>query len=421
MTLVQLYKLQARPVWEYGAEFYLNTKKKVASLQRLQNKFLRAACPVARSAPVDVVHVVVNLELVEHRLELLQLKYLNRLALTPTYHPLFQVRAQLHNAEEWTGTYLPKTAVLRSAWKATQQERGLATDFAKSLVTNSAVTRQEAERKETFRDWFPGAKGTVPFPPAQYLHLKNRGQQRPVAKKGWEVNGNKKYTAQHPVKSLCYTPEELPENVWVLTKECKVVSATETRVVGFTDGSMVNFRGGVGVVLRGCGLNCTTGEPVNRPCNILECELKAISLALDYLLKFLPTVCKRVVLYSDCQVALRMVKGEIEPTYCSYQEVVLRVRGKLRKLLAGGANDNLEKVVLTKVRAHVGVKGNELADSLANEFRERACWGNNHNWTYCVADSYAKAALKRTWKEDFKEASSNYKGQSQFRSKGSCW
>ena len=63
----------------------------------------------------------------------------------------------------------------------------------------------------------------------------------------------------------------------------------------------------------------------------------------------------------------------------------------------------------------MGVKGNELADSLANEFRERACWGRNHTWTYCVADSYAKAALKRTWKEDFKEAASNYKGQSQFR------
>ena len=123
VTLVQLYKLQVRPVWEYGAEFYLNTKRKVASLQRLQNKFVRTACPVARSAPVDVLHVVVNLELVEHRLELLQLKYLNRLALTPTYHPLFQVRAQLFNARKWTGTYLPKSAVLRSAQKALQEER----------------------------------------------------------------------------------------------------------------------------------------------------------------------------------------------------------------------------------------------------------------------------------------------------------
>ena len=129
---------------EYGAEFYLNTKTKVERLQRLQNKFVRAACPVARSAPVDVVHVVVNLELVEHRLELLQLKYLNRLALSPTYHPLFQVRAQLHNARKWTGTYLRKSAVLRSVWRANQAERGLATSFAKSLVVNGAVSRNES-------------------------------------------------------------------------------------------------------------------------------------------------------------------------------------------------------------------------------------------------------------------------------------
>ena len=143
-------------------------------------------------------------------------------------------------------------------------------------------------------------------------------------------------TAKHPVKSLHATPEKLPENCLVVTWECKVFSPTKDRVVGFTDGSMLDFRGGVGVVLRGCGLNLQTGEPVNRPCNILECELRALNLALDYLLKFLPVSCKSVLLYSDCQVALQMVKGEIFPTYCSYQEAVFEARRKLRKLLAGG-------------------------------------------------------------------------------------
>ena len=81
------------------------------------------------------------------------------------------------------------------------------------------------------------------------------------------------------------TPEKLPDSVLVLEEECKILHPSNTRIVGFTDGSMLDFRGGTGVVLRGCGLTCTTGEPVNRPCNILECELKAIILALDYLEK----------------------------------------------------------------------------------------------------------------------------------------
>ena len=50
VTLVQLYKLQSRPVWEYGAEFYLNTKSKVERLQRLQNKFIRLATRVSLSS-----------------------------------------------------------------------------------------------------------------------------------------------------------------------------------------------------------------------------------------------------------------------------------------------------------------------------------------------------------------------------------
>ena len=181
--------------------------------------------------------------------------------------------------------------------------------------------------------------------------------------------------AKHPVKSVYTTTEKLPENCLVVTWECKVFSPTDTRVVGFTDGSFLDFRGGVGVVLRGCGLNLLTGEPVNRPCNILECELRALNLALDYLLKFPPVSGKSVLLYSDCQVALQMVKGEIFPTYCSYQQAVFEARGKLRKLLAGG--NNLETLVLAKVRAHVGVEGNELADSLATSSGRKQAGGDN--------------------------------------------
>ena len=85
--------------------------------------------------------------------------------------------------------------------------------------------------------------------------------------------------------------------------------------------------------------------------------------------------------------------------------------GKLKKLCAGG--NNLRKPVFAKVKAHVGVEGNELADSLANEFREKARWGQTHDWTYCVVDSYAKAALKENWRRKFEEAARSYTGQSE--------
>ena len=112
-TLVRLYRVQVRPVWECAQAFWLTTPTRVQEVQRLQNKFLRLALPTARSTDVRSLHVLCNVALVEERLKFLAAKFVTRLAKVDTYHPCWHLRQHLRELHtHWCD--LSKVALLRS-------------------------------------------------------------------------------------------------------------------------------------------------------------------------------------------------------------------------------------------------------------------------------------------------------------------
>ena len=96
-TLLSIYKTQIRPVWEYGCMFFALTHTKLERLQKIQNRFLRLTFPTAKSSSIAIIHRIADLETVEQRVWFNRIKLLNKFALSPTDHPLFQLRVQLYN------------------------------------------------------------------------------------------------------------------------------------------------------------------------------------------------------------------------------------------------------------------------------------------------------------------------------------
>ena len=144
----------------------------------------------------------------------------------------------------------------------------------------------------------------------------------------------------------------------------------------------------------------TIGRSLLHPSNILEAELDAIALVLEYLLinKHIPK--RRVVIYSDCLVAIRLVGQKYYPSYFSTQSKVFKIRCLIKQVLM---LPNVQKVELRKVKAHTGITGNEEADKAANKFREQAYWDPKRvtKWTHSTADSFVKEELRRQRRKEY--------------------
>ena len=414
-TLLNIYKTQVRPIWEYGCMFYANTKEKVKRLQVMQNKFLRLTFPTAKSSSIDILHIVANIEMVENRVMKYRVKLLNNFILSPSYHPLFQLRAQLYNQlvrPTKKYTYSLKGPISSTIVEVANSELhyGAATDFVWNLPCNLSLTVRENTKQEVSHPLYSRVTGirqrrslqlhthrVVPNPPKEPNFLGNFVCEDDD---GHIIYGTHPRTAlpnnwDEKIEGFSFSPLD--------EEEKKPEAATSLTTVIYTDGSMEKMYAGAGACIqRGGKRKHSLGRSLFRPANILEAELDAIEMVLEHVLNYSIYQNHRVIIYSDCQVAIRLIGFEYYPKFYATQLVVFRIRNLIRKLLR---SKKVAMVELNKVKAHVGIEGNEEADQTANKYKDEAYWdpAKCKQWSHNTATSFLKDKLKRRWKEEYSE------------------
>ena len=153
-------------------------------------------------------------------------------------------------------------------------------------------------------------------------------------------------------------------------------------------------RCGSGVVIKSTNDHLEFGETFHHPITILDCEAMAIRLALQTLPQCVRPHHRHIHLYSDCEVAIRLIAQDYNPKWGSTQQLILQIHQLLHNILDRTC---IEKIVIHKVAAHTGIKLNELADKLANKYRSEARWQPEQasQWTKRSALSFKKKENQR--------------------------
>ena len=100
VTLLRLYKAIVLPIVEYGAAMYAGGKEKIlASLETIQNSFLRIALGVMRTSPISALQVEANFPPLYIRRKELCLRYYSKIKQFPEHasYTAIHVLPQLHH------------------------------------------------------------------------------------------------------------------------------------------------------------------------------------------------------------------------------------------------------------------------------------------------------------------------------------
>ena len=165
----------------------------------------------------------------------------------------------------------------------------------------------------------------------------------------------------------------------------------------YTDGSAIPNPGriGLGVSLVAPNLRRTISEPIGIGSNITA-ELCAIQTALGETLSLVGRYDK-LYIFSDCEVAIDWAESKSEPS--SNYQVVTEIRSLL-KVLRRHMN-----VTISWVPGHVGVPGNEEANSAAQRGAEHVHLDeqcvSQPQVPYRVARAILKRGMRQLWQEQW--------------------
>jgi ribonuclease HI len=143
------------------------------------------------------------------------------------------------------------------------------------------------------------------------------------------------------------------ENIHILTQNNNETSTFQI----YTDGSKAEQGVGAGVAIFRTGIHIKSLKyKLNKRCTNNQAEQLAILRALEYT-RDIKTEDKTATIYTDSRITLDSLKNS--NTHTSLIEGIRRRLTELKKADW--------KIQLCWVKAHVGIKGNELADTIAKE------------------------------------------------------
>ena len=170
-------------------------------------------------------------------------------------------------------------------------------------------------------------------------------------------------------------------------KLCDNIQSNDNILRIYTDGSAIPNPGriGLGVCMVASNFKRTISEPLGFGSNI-SAELCAVRTALGEALSLVGRY-KEFHLFCDCFIAVQWANGRSQPS--SDYHFVSDIR-ELLDILRKHSN-----VFLSWVPAHVGVPGNEEANTAAQEGAEDVVPGTNYKDEPLVPYGVARATLKR--------------------------
>ena len=242
--------------------FFALNKARLERLQKIQNRFLRLTFPTAKSSSIAIIHRIVDLETVKQRVWFNRLKLLNKFALSPTDHPLFQLRAQLYNQlvrpKKNAFTYSKQGPISKTIWDVAESKfyYGVASDFVWNLNCNLAITVEENKTKETAHPVYVDMVNTNHNRRALQLH-----SHQQVYKGNPHNSFLNKIDCENDNSFIIYgihPGTALPNNTDVEINGFRYYrdddrekprNSTKDKTVIYTDGSMENMYSGAGVYI----------------------------------------------------------------------------------------------------------------------------------------------------------------------------
>jgi ribonuclease HI len=171
----------------------------------------------------------------------------------------------------------------------------------------------------------------------------------------------------HSNNSLCDPPEHEGDRIILgdrVIREVKRFQNPNSRII-FTDGSLLPNPAhegngvGFGFAVFDHSLKTlihTSGEPMHPISSIYSAELLAIQKALDFCLHSGPENCESICILSDCRSAIQSLLS-LAPTMTYTTSKIFEIASQL--------SDRGVIIRLYWIPGHIGLAGNDLADSIA--------------------------------------------------------
>ena len=178
----------------------------------------------------------------------------------------------------------------------------------------------------------------------------------------------------------------LPEKAYAETLE--YLDLRKNSIPIYTDGSkQANHNTGAGIYFPNQNLDFAI--PLHPSNSIFNAELYAIAYSLTTILNLDNPKPNKFAIYSDSLSAIKFLQNTNPPTYSSLQIQIYETYTKL-------TNDGYD-ISLVWIPSHIGIIGNEKADSLAKQASNQPCLDNTSQYSQAEIYTIIDKELLKIW------------------------
>ena len=363
ITLVKYYKVKIRPKIEYGIIFYENNKY-LKQLKLYQNKIIKYIFNNTYSIPIDFMEMILCMEPLDIRIEYLRLKMYTRIR------------------------YAKNGTLLNNICYRYNKRMEFIRNRQNKLIQIIGINRKDRNNIKKCNKFFESSTIYKIFKSSEKYN-----KYIPITK-----CRDMKY------KMMSIIPEYfniLDYRVNINVKEMKPINKGNYVQI-FTDGSNDKNPGKSTFGY----YNENNGEYkvgyYEYPMNILIAELSAIELAIDEL-----NGNQNIYIYSDSLTSLKMLNNEYYPKDEYTKNIIDRIIIKLNKYCVNNNN----YIILNKIKAHSGYRGNEKIDGIVKQNLSNVKY-NEENYDeipYIISKLHIKNIVNKLWKKRWEDRDNNYK------------